>query len=307
MPLLASRSHGEIDGNGRRAVIIQVGGGPIIAVIVGLCGRRRIEQVEAPRIVRQCCVEVEIDIVRVGSARGCLRLGLRTIRWLVQRQANGLHWQLALVQVQRRRLVHDEGGVFPPGHVECRLGQVARLVRVVMLRDLSMGVWMIKATLGWVDCGRVRVKSYVSLLLLDRCLLRIIARQGHSSAPTLRGHRLHAVTRHPQVRQRLIGGRATLVAKNTLNRLVLSRCGVPLSLLITPCLLRNCVVVGAHTSMVVWVCTTSLRLGLPWVVVVLWLLGLCGLVRLRTRVEKLVEIKSFQYVLRFGSFPFLAR
>lgn len=121
-------------------------------------------------------MEINVIRVRCGLLRRlqCAVVGL-VLR--MQGQAHCLDGQLRLVQVQGRGLVHLEAGVVPvAGRRILPRFQVARLIvgRSVRHRDLVVLHLGRRERLGAVRIDGI-VKADVSLLLLDRRLLRVYA------------------------------------------------------------------------------------------------------------------------------------
>lgn len=122
--------------------------------------------------MRQCCVQVEVDVVGVGGGGRLLMTARVRVVVPVQGQADGLCRQMRLVQVQGRRLVHQEARVVAAaGHVH-RVTHVGALVVVLRGadRDLVRLVLLRVLALSAHRIDRI-VKPDVSLLLLNGRLL----------------------------------------------------------------------------------------------------------------------------------------
>lgn len=229
--------------------------------------------------------------------RSSLRRGLYLwVVLLVQRQANSLNWKLGLIQIQWRSLVHLERRVFPSARHIHRVAQVRGLVVVVKwnLVILSLGL-LTSVRIDWV------VESYVSLLLLNRGLLRVNAINGRflPSSPVGRSW-LQALTWGLQVIHRHVCDvcwGSTFIAKHTLNwvhvLVFLSRCWLGIVIVVLGCVIFQLVLRVTYLHRVLLIpChrfSPHFRSCLS-----LWVLFL-----LLSWVEQFVKVESLQYVLSF--------
>ena len=85
------------------------------AVVTAVNGCRWVDQIETSAIVRQSCIQMEINVIRVGRRLLLRRLDRTRVRLVlcVKGEAHGLYGQLWLIQIQGRGLIHLEAGVVP--------------------------------------------------------------------------------------------------------------------------------------------------------------------------------------------------